>query len=57
MNKKVNPRVRRIVALSSAAVTVAVLVVLLVLSMGGTQSKHLATAEFLKSQFVLGEYL
>jgi hypothetical protein len=49
--------VRRIVALSSAAVTVAVLVVLLVLSMGGTQSKHLATAEFLKSQFVLGEYL
>jgi hypothetical protein len=57
MNKKVTPRVRRIVALSSAAATVAVLVVLLVLSMGGTQSKHLATAEFLKSQFVLGEYL
>jgi len=57
MNKKVNPGVRRIIALSSAAVTVVVLAVLLVLNLGGTQSKHLATAEFLKSQFVLGEYL
>ena len=57
MNKKVNPGVRRIIALSSAAATVVVLVILLVLSLGGTQSKHLATAEFLKSQFVLGEYL
>jgi hypothetical protein len=57
MNKKVNPGVRRIIALSSAATTVVVLVILLVLSLGGTQSKHLATAEFLKSQFVLGEYL
>lgn len=57
MNTKTNSRVRRIVALSSAAVTVVVLVVLLVLSLGGTQAKHLATAEFLKSQFVLGEYL
>ena len=57
MNKKVSPGVRRAIALSSAAVTVVVLVVLLVLSMGGTHSKHLATAEFLKSQFVLGEYI
>jgi len=57
MNKKVTPRVRRTIALSSAVVTVVVLVVLLILSLGGTQSKHLATAEFLKSQFVLGEYL
>jgi hypothetical protein len=57
MNKKVNPGVRRIIALSSAAATVVVLAILLVLSLGGTQSKHLATAEFLKSQFVLGEYL
>jgi hypothetical protein len=57
MNKKVNPGLRRIVALSSAAVTVIVLAILLILSLGGTQSKHLATAEFLKSQFVLGEYL
>jgi hypothetical protein len=57
MNKKVNPGVQRIIALSSAAVTVVVLAILLVLSLGGTQSKHLATAEFLKSQFVLGEYL
>jgi hypothetical protein len=57
MNKKVNPRVRRIIALTSAAATVVVLAILLVLSLGGTQSKHLATAEFLKSQFVLGEYL
>jgi hypothetical protein len=57
MNKKITPRVRRTIALSSAVVTVVVLVVLLILSLGGTQSKHLATAEFLKSQFVLGEYL
>jgi hypothetical protein len=57
MNKKVNPRVRRIIALTSAAATVVVLAILLVLSLGGPQSKHLATAEFLKSQFVLGEYL
>ena len=57
MNKKVNSGVRRIIALSSAAATVVVLAILLVLSLGGTQSKHLATAEFLKSQFVLGEYL
>jgi hypothetical protein len=57
MNKKKNAGLRKIVALSSAAVTVVVLVALLVLSMGGTQSKYLATAEFLKSQFVLGEYL
>jgi hypothetical protein len=57
MNKKVNPGVRRIIALSSAAATVVVLAILLVLSLGGTQSKHLATAEFLKGQFVLGEYL
>jgi len=57
MNKKVNPGVRRIIALTSAAATVVVLAILLVLSLGGTQSKHLATAEFLKSQFVLGEYL
>jgi hypothetical protein len=57
MNKKITPRVRRTIALSSAAITVVVLVVLLILSLGGTQSKHLATAEFLKSQFVLGEYL
>ena len=57
MNKKENAGLRKIVALSSAAVTVVVLVALLVLSMGGTQSKYLATAEFLKSQFVLGEYL
>jgi hypothetical protein len=57
MNKKITPRVRRTIAFSSAVVTVVVLVVLLVSSMSGTQSKHLATAEFLKSQFVLGEYL
>ena len=57
MNKKVNPGVRRIIALTSAAATVVVLAILLVLSLGGPQSKHLATAEFLKSQFVLGEYL
>jgi hypothetical protein len=57
MKKKVNAGVQRIVALSAAAVTVVVLTVLLVLSLGGAQSKHLATAEFLKSQFVLGEYL
>jgi hypothetical protein len=57
MNKKITPRVRRTIALSSAAATIVVLVVLLILSLGGTQSKHLATAEFLKSQFVLGEYL
>ena len=57
MNKKKNAGMRKIVAISSAAVTVGVLVALLVLSMGGTQSKYLATAEFLKSQFVLGEYL
>jgi len=57
MNKDKNAGMRKIVALSSAVVTVVVLVALLVLSMGGTQSKHLATAEFLKSQFVLGEYL
>lgn len=57
MKKKVNAGVQRIIALSAAAVTVVVLAVLLVLSLGGTQSKHLATAEFLKSQFVLGEYL
>jgi hypothetical protein len=55
-NKK-NAGMRKIFAISSAVVTVVVLVVLLVLSMAGTQSKHLATAEFLKSQFVLGEYL
>lgn len=57
MNKKKNAGLRKIVALSSAAVTVVVLVALLAMSMGGTQSKYLATAEFLKSQFVLGEYL
>jgi hypothetical protein len=57
MNKNKNAGIRKIVAISSAVVTVLVLVVLLVLSMGGTQSKYLATAEFLKSQFVLGEYL
>jgi hypothetical protein len=57
MNKKVNPGVRRTIALSSAAATVVVLAILLVMSLGGAQSKHLATAEFLKSQFVLGEYL
>ena len=57
MKKKVNAGVQRIIALSAAAVTVVVLTVLLVLSLGGAQSKHLATAEFLKSQFVLGEYL
>lgn len=57
MKNKVTPGVRRTIALSSAAATVVVLVVLLILSLGGTQSKHLATAEFLKSQFVLGEYL
>jgi hypothetical protein len=57
MNKDKNAGMHKIVALSSAVVTVVVLVALLVLSMGGTQSKHLATAEFLKSQFVLGEYL
>jgi hypothetical protein len=57
MNKKVTPRARRAIALSSAVVTVVVLAILLILSLGGTQSKYLATAEFLKSQFVLGEYL
>lgn len=57
MNKKKNAGLRKIVALSSAAVTVVVLVALLAMSMGGTQSKYLTTAEFLKSQFVLGEYL
>jgi hypothetical protein len=57
MNKNKNAGIRKVVAISSAAVTVVVLVALLVLSMGGTQSKYLATAEFLKSQFVLGEYL
>ena len=57
MNKKKNAGIRKVVAISSAVVTVVVLVTLLVLSMGGTQSKYLATAEFLKSQFVLGEYL
>jgi hypothetical protein len=57
MNKNKNAGIRKIVALSSAVVTVVVLVALLALSMGGTQSKYLATAEFLKSQFVLGEYI
>jgi hypothetical protein len=57
MNKKVKSGVQKFIALSAAAVTVVVLAVLLVLSWGGTQSKHLATAEFLKSQVVLGVYL
>lgn len=57
MKKKITPGVRRTIALSSAAITVVILVVLLIMNMGGTQAKHLATAQFLKSQFVLGEYL
>lgn len=57
MNKTINYGLRRTVAISVSVITVVVLVVLLVLSLTGAQAKHLATAQFLKSQFVLGEYL
>jgi hypothetical protein len=48
---------RTIATITTAGITLVVLAAILVMNVLGSNPKHLATAEFLKAQFISGEYL